>query len=59
MPVFAVADQNDQRLDELFQQLQTSQDANELVEVEASIWEIWYHSGQPDIDDMMVEAARH
>lgn len=57
MPVFAAADQNDQRLDELFVLLQTSQDANELVEVEASIWEIWYESGKADIDGMMQEAS--
>jgi tetratricopeptide (TPR) repeat protein len=57
MPVFAAADQNDQRLDELFRQLQTSQDADELIEIEASIWEIWYHSGNPAIDDMMLEAS--
>ena len=57
MPVFAAADQNDQRLDELFLQLKTSQNADELAEVEASIWEIWYDSGKSDIDDMMLEAS--
>jgi tetratricopeptide (TPR) repeat protein len=57
MPVFAVADQTDQRLDALFVVLQTSDDAGELVEVESSIWEIWYQSGQADIDSQMQEAA--
>jgi tetratricopeptide (TPR) repeat protein len=57
MPVFAVADQTDQRLDELFLILKTSDDADELLEVESSIWEIWYQSGQADIDSQMQEAA--
>lgn len=55
--VVVSADQTDQRLDDLFQSLQTSNDASELVEVEASIWEIWYESGEADIDSQMLEAG--
>ena len=42
----AGADQTDERLDELFVVLQTSDDVNELMSVETSIWEIWHDSGQ-------------
>ena len=57
IPVVVAADQSDQRLDGLFQTLQDSQDADELIEVEGSIWEIWYQSGVAEIDVMMVEAG--
>jgi len=56
-PVVVNADQTDQRLDELFQTLQTSNDASELTDVEAAIWEIWYDSGEADIDSRMMDAG--
>jgi tetratricopeptide (TPR) repeat protein len=56
-PAFVGADQTDQRLDDLFQTLQTSNDASELIEVEAAIWEIWYDSGEADIDSQMMDAG--
>jgi tetratricopeptide (TPR) repeat protein len=56
-PAVASADQTDQRLDELFETLQTSNDASELIEVEAAIWEIWYDSGEADIDSQMMAAG--
>ena len=52
-----MADQTDQRLDGLFDTLRTSSDSAELNEVEASIWEIWYDSGESDIDALMLEAG--
>jgi tetratricopeptide (TPR) repeat protein len=55
--VTGLADQTDQRLDNLFHTLQTSHDSTELSAVEASIWEIWYASGDPDIDALMQEAG--
>ena len=58
LPLIGTADQTDQRLDGLFQPLQTSQDATALGESEAAIWEIWYESGEDDIDALMLEAAR-
>ena len=57
IPAVVGADQTDRRLDDLFQTLQTSNDASELVEVEAAIWEIWYESGEADIDSQMLEAG--
>ena len=52
-----LSDQTDQRLDELFDTLKTSSDSARLLEVEASIWEIWYQSGDEDIDALMREAG--
>jgi tetratricopeptide (TPR) repeat protein len=57
-PLIGIADQNDQRLDGLFQTLKTSQDATALGEAEAAIWEIWYESGKEDIDTLLLEAAQ-
>lgn len=56
-PAGSFADQTDRRLDDLFQTLQTSQDSAELNEVEATIWEIWYDSGDQDVDTLMLEAG--
>lgn len=56
-PAGGLADQTDERLDELFQTLQTSHDSTQLSEVEAAIWEIWYDSGDEDIDTLMHEAS--
>jgi tetratricopeptide (TPR) repeat protein len=56
-PMLGAADQTDQRLDGLFQTLQTSQDSAALGEAEAMIWEIWYESGKDDIDALMLQAA--
>jgi tetratricopeptide (TPR) repeat protein len=52
-----IADQTDQRLDDLFQTLQSSDDNGELSEVETAIWEIWYDSGEADVDALMLEAS--
>jgi tetratricopeptide (TPR) repeat protein len=57
LPLISNGDQTDQRLEELFQTLRTSQDSTVLTETEASIWEIWYASGREEIDGMMLEAA--
>ena len=56
-PTMGSGDQSDQRLDELFQTLRTSQDDTVLLETEASIWDIWHESGQDEIDVMMQEAG--
>ncbi len=53
----AQGDQTDERLDSLFQLLQQSEDATKLNEVEAEIWAIWFQSGDPEVDSMMVKAA--
>lgn len=57
LPLISNADQTDQRLEQLFQTLRSSQDAVVLNETEAAIWEIWYASGREEIDGMMMEAA--
>ena len=57
LPLVSNGDQTDQRLEQLFQTLRTSQDATILGETEASIWEIWYASGREEIDGKMLEAA--
>ena len=57
IPAVVGADQTDQRLEDLFQTLQTSSDVDKLHEVEADIWEIWYDSGKAEIDSLMLEAG--
>ena len=58
LPLLASSDQNDPRLDELFEMLRSSQDQGKLVEVEAEIWEIWYDSGNEEVDAMMALGSR-
>lgn len=53
----AMPDQKSPHLDELFELLRSSQDAARLVEVEAEIWEIWYDSGNEEIDALMARGA--
>lgn len=53
------ADQTDPRLDSLFVTLQSSSDSNELLEVERSIWEIWFDSGEEEVDRLMAQAAEY
>ncbi len=55
-PIVGFSDQTDARLDELFITLQNSNDAVLLRETEATIWELWFDSGQEDIDTIMEEA---
>lgn len=50
-------DQTDARLEMLFATLQNSSDADELLEAEAGIWEIWFDSGEEEIDDIMRRAG--
>ena len=55
-PATSFADQKDTRLDVLFGILQTSDNEPELQQTEASIWKIWYESGQQEIDALMEDA---
>ena len=57
MPSAVFPDQTDERLDELFQTLQSSNNPSELVSTETSIWEIWFDSGRPEVDQLMDEAG--
>ncbi len=56
-PVITYADQTDGRLGELFSTLQNSQNPEELQSAETSIWEIWFESGEQEIDELMDEAG--
>jgi tetratricopeptide (TPR) repeat protein len=51
------ADQTDARLDKLFVTLQNSDNAEELLEAETNIWDIWFHSGEEEIDNIMERAG--
>jgi len=56
LPTIIKADQTDTRLDGLFEILQISDNEIELQAAEMDIWQIWYESGQQDIDVLMEEA---
>jgi tetratricopeptide (TPR) repeat protein len=56
-PAVASSDQTDQRLDSLFEALQSGQDETALQETEAAIWDIWYDSGEENVDELMLQAA--
>ena len=57
LPTPVRADQTDQRLDALFEQLRSTSDELLLLQAEAEIWEIWYQSGSDEIDELMLQAA--
>lgn len=48
------ADQNDPKLDGLFEQLRQAGDPESASRIESEIWGIWAHRGKPDIDSHMV-----
>ncbi|MFT5503163.1 MAG: tetratricopeptide (TPR) repeat protein [Gammaproteobacteria bacterium] len=52
----AHADQRDQRLDELFDQLASPDDAVKRQEAENGIWKIWFESGSTEVDELMATA---
>ena len=54
----SLSDQTDTRLNDLFITLQNSDDLSQLREAESSIWEIWFDSGEPNVDKMMEEARK-
>jgi len=57
LPIVASGDQTDQRLDQLFDTLRGSEDGLVLLEAEAAIWDIWYDSGEKNVDELMLQAA--
>jgi len=58
-PASAVwADQDDARLDALFEVLETTPDAHAAQAAEAEIWGIWIESGRDDIDALMAQGVR-
>jgi tetratricopeptide (TPR) repeat protein len=56
-PGAVIGDQTDQRLEQLFETLRGSQDELVLLETEAAIWDIWYDSGEENVDQLMLRAA--
>lgn len=57
LPSIGSGDQTDQRLGQLFETLRSSQDELVLLETEAAIWDIWYESGEENVDELMLQAA--
>lgn len=49
------ADQQDPRLEDLFEALQDSRDPATLQRLEADIWDIWLDSGRDDVNQLMSE----
>ncbi len=52
-PASGFADQNDAALDGLFASLQAAETVQEAAPIEARIWQIWSHLGEPKIDRTM------
>lgn len=49
----AAADQSDPRLEGLFKQLKAAPDPDRANEIDISIWQIWYQSHDPEIDQLI------
>ena len=47
------ADQTDSKLDGLFRQLRAASEPSAAQQAEASIWQIWVHNGDPEVDRRM------
>ncbi len=53
LPLPAVADQSSPKLPALFKQLQSSDAAPEIARIETTIWQIWVHHGDTEVDRRM------
>ena len=53
----AAADQNDERLDELFVKLQGSEDFEKSRQLEISIWQIWSTTSDDAVNTLMYEGS--
>jgi len=56
LPSLALADQNDPRLPELFEQLKAVENADDAIMFEIRIWDIWGEHPDSEIADMMFVA---
>jgi tetratricopeptide (TPR) repeat protein len=56
MPSWAMADQTDPRLPELFEELKMAEDAMQAGMIEIRIWDIWGEHPDPEIDALMAVA---
>jgi tetratricopeptide (TPR) repeat protein len=52
-PALALADQNDPRLPDLFDQLKVAENASDAGMIEIRIWDIWNEHADPEIAEMM------
>lgn len=50
----ALADQDDPRLDPLFEMLKTTEDLESALRAERSIWAIWLEHDDPEVEEMMM-----
>jgi tetratricopeptide (TPR) repeat protein len=57
-PVAAIADQNDRRLDGLFERLHATPDAADARAIEQQIWQIWLESDDASVDRLMSQGVR-
>jgi tetratricopeptide (TPR) repeat protein len=55
LPTSAIADQNDRRLDGLFEKLHVTPDAAEGRAIEQEIWQIWLESDDATVNRLMRE----
>jgi len=53
----ALADQTDKRLPDLFSELKKAPDADTAAAVETKIWQIWFESGNAELDALMAEGS--
>ena len=58
IPGVALADQRDQRLDELFAVLQATNNYEEAARAEKQIWEIWMDGNREDVNRLMSRGIR-
>jgi Flp pilus assembly protein TadD len=54
-PAVTLADQNDERLDALFQQLQEADTAVAAYPVEAEIWTIWHEHADAQVQSLLLQ----
>ena|SRR3989338_7736431 len=54
-PGALLADQNDARLDALFQQLQQAENATQALPLEARIWDIWVEHDNAQLQQLMLK----
>lgn len=54
----AAADQSDPRLYGLFARLRMVNEQADIRDITAMIWSIWYQTGRPEIDSLMLEGRR-
>ncbi|MDG2251210.1 MAG: tetratricopeptide repeat protein [Gammaproteobacteria bacterium] len=53
LPVSVIADQSDERLDELFATLLISTDLTTIRSTENQIWEIWFNHANEDVEQLV------